>query len=97
MPRAHRPLATASEIDVWVKNRADVRGHAVRTFKLVDEGEIAVGNESGGEVIEIAADGRVRVLADTAPRLRKGLRRLLPLRNWSGTRVEAAVGRPGKH
>ena len=78
------------------RNRAAVRGHAVRTFAIVDEGEIAVGNGSGGKVLEIAADGRVSVLADAAPVLREGLRRLRPLRNSPGTRVEAAVGRPGK-
>jgi len=96
VPRAHRPLETASAIDVWVRIVANVRGHAVRTFEIVDEGEIVVSIESGGEVFAIAAAGQVRVLAGAAPGLRKGLRRLRPLRNSPGARVEAASGRPGK-
>ncbi len=41
-----------------------MRGHIVRTFEIVDERGIAIGNESGGEVLEIATDGRIGVLAD---------------------------------
>ena len=46
------------------QDRADVRGHVVGAFEVVDELRIAVRHEPFGEVFEIPPYGRVGVLAD---------------------------------